>query len=95
MKSQGLKHKIKHEKIKQNQSGQMALEAVLIVVLLLSLTIFITREIRSRNLIGGMIAEPWRQISGMMSTGNWMDGQKAMDQNLHPHVNPLTRQGDK
>lgn len=89
-----VKLKTKNKEHKKNEKGQMAIEAVLITVLLLSLTIFASRQMRSRNFIGRMIAEPWRQISGMMSTGNWMDSQQALDNNLHPHVNTLTRVGD-
>ncbi len=85
---------IKKLKKKKEEKGQMAIEGVLIVVLLLSLSIFASRQMRDRNFIGKMIAEPWRQISGMMSTGNWTDSQKAFDENRHPHVNTLTRVGD-
>ncbi len=78
----------------KNQNGQIAIEGVLILVLLLSLSIFASRQIKDRNLMGRIISEPWRQISGMMSTGNWKDSQAAMDENLHPHVNTMTRIGD-
>ena len=76
------------------ERGQLALEAVLIVVLLLSLTIYGSREIRNRNLIGKIVSGPWQSISGMMSTGNWQSPQSALDENLHPHVNTMTREGD-
>ncbi len=78
----------------KNEKGQLALESVLIVTLLLSLSIFASREMKKRNFIGSLIAEPWKQISGMMSTGNWADSQTALDDNLHPHVNTMTRIGD-
>lgn len=77
-----------------NQQGQLAIEGVLIVVLLLSLSIFASRYIRDQNLMGKMVSEPWRQIAGMMATGNWRPTQSALDDNLHPHVNTMTREGD-
>lgn len=78
----------------QNQKGQLAIEAVLIVVLLLSLSIFASRYIRDQNLMGKIISEPWSQIAGMMATGNWQAAQSALDENRHPHVNTMTREGD-
>jgi hypothetical protein len=87
-------NKTKYPKHRDLERGQLAIEAVLIVVLLLSLTIFASREIRNRNLIGKMVSGPWQNISGMMSTGNWQAPQSALDANLHPHVNTMTREGD-
>lgn len=78
----------------KSEKGQIAIEAVLITVLLLSLTIFGSRYIRNQNLIGKIISEPWRQLSGMIATGNWQAPESAMDENLHPHVNTMTRVGD-
>lgn len=80
--------------IRKSEQGQLAIEAILIVVLLLSLSLFASREIRNRNLISKLIAEPWSQIAGMMETGNWSAPQPAMDSNRHPHVNTMTREGD-
>lgn len=84
---------IKNETL-SDQQGQLALEAILIIVLLLSLSIFASRYIRDQNLMGKMISEPWQQIAGMMATGNWRPAQSALDENLHPHVNTMTREGD-
>ncbi len=81
-------------KLMHRQQGQIAMEGVLIIVLLLSITMFASRYIRDQNLMGKIISEPWRQISGMMATGNWKAPQTALDENLHPHVNTMTREGD-
>jgi hypothetical protein len=84
---------IKHRN-RSSQKGQLAIEGVLILVLLLSLSIFASRYIRDQNLMGKIISEPWSQIAGMMATGNWQAAQSALDENLHPHVNTMTREGD-
>ena len=79
---------------KNLQKGQLAIEMVLIIVTLLALALFVSREIRNRNLIGKLISGPWKQISGVMATGNWKDPEEAMESNLHPHVNGVSRAGD-
>lgn len=81
--------------VKQSEQGQLAMEAMLIVMLLVSLAIVGSREIRNRNLMGKIVSGPWRDISGMMETGNWKSAQSAMDANEHPHVGTITRQGDR
>lgn len=84
----------KFEGKKVSQKGQLSIEAVLIVIVLISLSLFVSREIKNRNLVGKLVSGPWKKISGMMSTGNWKDPNEAMDSHLHPHVNGISREGD-
>lgn len=79
---------------RKSQSGQLAVEMVMIIVLLLSLSIYASRYVRDRNLMGKLVSGPWKQISGMIETGNWQAPVNAMDEGMHPHVNTLTRIGD-
>ena len=67
---------------------------MMLVILMVALALFSSREIRSRNIMGKIVSGPWRDISGMMETGNWKAPQSAMDNNEHPHVNTITRTGD-
>lgn len=89
-----LKNKIKKIDRSPEQEGQASIEAVLITVLLLSLTVYGSGYMRSQNFIGKMVSVPWKQISGMMSAGHWVDPQTALDQKLHPHINTISREGD-
>lgn len=85
-----LKKKIK----KEYERGQLAMEAVLLVVLFVSLAIFASREIKNRNFMGKMVSGPWKVLAGVMATGNWKATDEAFSNNLHPHVNTQSRTGD-
>lgn len=79
---------------KTSERGQLAVEAMMIVLLLIGLSLYASREIRRRNLMGKIVSGPWQQISGMMATGNWQRTEQAMENHQHPHVNTMTRVGD-
>lgn len=82
-----------NQKLK-SQSGQLAIEAVLIVVLLLSLSLFASKWLRDNEVLAKMISGPWKHIAGMMATGNWQPTDDAIAEGTHPHLNTMTRTGD-
>lgn len=79
---------------RRSQTGQLAIEAVLIVVLLLSLSLFVTKYMRDNQVVSKMVAGPWKRLSGMMATGNWAPEDQAFGQVMHPHTNTMSRTGD-
>lgn len=86
--------KIKSKNITDNQVGQLAIEAVLIVILLLSLSLFVTKFMRDQQVISKMVAGPWKRLAGVMATGNWTPEDQGFGARLHPHTNTMTRTGD-
>ncbi|MCO5112846.1 MAG: hypothetical protein M9899_01590 [Bdellovibrionaceae bacterium] len=80
--------------ITNNQVGQLAIEAVLIVILLLSLSLFVTKYMRDNQVLSKMVAGPWKRLAGVMATGNWVPEDQAYGSTLHPHTSTMTRTGD-
>lgn len=58
-------------------SGQATVEAVLIVVVLVSIIMFATREFRSRGLIAGLVEGPWSYLDSMAQYGVWGSPKKT------------------
>lgn len=73
----------------RNQRGQIVVESVLIIALLLSLTIFITQQIQSRGFLQNLVEKPWTYLQGMIENGIW--APTAVGKTLHP--NDLLRHG--
>jgi len=76
----------------KSQSGQMILEAILLMTLFLSIAILIKREVGDKNIVGAMVAGPWNQVSGMISNGVWQP--EAAGRPHHPQGNIVSREGD-
>jgi len=81
-----------HKKSFKSQSGQMILEAILLMTLFLGIATLIKREVGDKNIIGAMVAGPWNQVSGMMSNGVWKS--ETQGRSLHPQGNIVSREGD-
>lgn len=57
--------------LKKNNKGQMAIEAVLLMVLLLSAFLFLTKELKDRKILSGLVARPIKSIATMTAYGTW------------------------
>ena len=66
----------------KNQKGQMTVEAVLIIVLLVGLAAGVSSAFRSNEFVATLVSEPWRQLSGMIQNGNW--GSPDATRSDHP-----------
>ena len=67
----------------KNQKGQMTLEAVLIVTFLVTLTVFISNQIQSRQFLQSLVERPWTFLQGMIENGVWAPTQESKQ--LHPN----------
>lgn len=65
-----------------NRKGQGIVEAILILLVLLSVTTFISSRFRQDELLAKMVAGPWLRLAGMIQNGQW----KPVNQSnaLHP-----------
>lgn len=63
--------------------GQMTIEAVLILTMLLGLSTFVANEFRNNELLIKFVQGPWKQISGMAQNGTW--GQPGATMADHPN----------
>ena len=79
---------------RKNQSGQATIEAVLIATLLIGLSSFTMRQLRSRDILSRLVERPWTYVSGMIENGIWAPpqiGQINHPNHLDRHASP---QGD-
>ncbi len=67
----------------RSQKGQMTLEAVLIMVIGMTFVTVASSEIKKKNIMGTLVAEPWGYIQGMIQNGIW--AQASAGQNDHPN----------
>ena len=68
----------------RSQSGQLTIEAILIMTILTSLSIYTSRFIKSNGLVADLVEGPWKPIQGMIENGVWQSGDKAKEQ--HPSM---------
>jgi hypothetical protein len=67
----------------KNQKGQMTMEAVLLLVIMVSMFTVVHRQISSRNLLSTIVRGPWEYVGGMISNGVWKAGNTK---EMHPNV---------
>lgn len=61
----------------RNQAGQMTVEAILIMIILLSVSLAVSRYMRSEKLVAKIVEGPWLPIRGMIENGVWAKGNAA------------------
>ena len=64
-------------KVLRNQSGQLTIEAILIMTVLTAISISFSRFAKSGNLVANVVEGPWKPIQGMIENGVWESGDKA------------------
>jgi hypothetical protein len=55
----------------QNQSGQLVVEAVLLLALLVGISMLVTSRLKRSNFAQNLVTSPWEKMSGMVECGNW------------------------
>ena len=59
--------------LKKNSQGQMAIEAILMMVVLLGGFTVLTKTIREKKLLSTFVAKPISSIAAMTAYGTWKD----------------------
>jgi hypothetical protein len=67
----------------RNQKGQMTMEAVLLLVIIVAMFTLVHRQISDRNMLSSLVRGPWGYVSGMISNGVWKGGDTK---SMHPNV---------
>lgn len=65
-----------------NQSGQLAIETVLILSLFVSLMLFTASQLRQNEVFSRLVEGPWQQLAGLIKNGAW--GSIEDTNVLHP-----------
>ncbi len=73
----------------KRNSGQITVEAVLVLVILFSTAYAATKVLSDGAYLSRLVEKPWQHLAGMMQNGVWAPPEKGMD--LHP--NHLSRHG--
>ncbi len=71
------------------QAGQITVEAVLVLTILVSTVFTGTRFLRDKQILTKMVERPWTYLAGMIENGMWMPA--ASSRGKHP--NQLNRHG--
>lgn len=67
----------------RNQRGQMVIEGLLLMIVIVSIFLVLMRNLQESNLIPGLVTGPWDKIAGMTESGNWNPQSEA--QRKHPN----------
>ena len=73
--------------VRQNQSGQITVEAILIGCVFAAIIGFVSNELQSSSWPGKMIKQPWGKISGMIESGVWSKRGVKGARVQHPNLN--------
>ena len=57
--------------LKKNNKGQIAIESVLLMTVLLSVFFLVTKTIREKQLVSKMVATPMKNVKAMTGYGTW------------------------
>lgn len=78
--------------MRERQKGQLMLEAVLIMFILVGAALLIQKKFSEKNMVGAMVAKPWSKVAGMMTNGSWQKEEAGKEK--HPLGNGISRVGD-
>lgn len=59
--------------VKLNQSGQFTIEAILLMAAMVSMALFLGRQIRESHLASSIVEGPWQPVRGMIENGVWQN----------------------
>lgn len=65
------------------QSGQLIIEAVLLLTLLVGMWAFFAKQAKEKKWFNQMVQGPWTATSGMIETGMWKRPEQGRP--LHPN----------
>ncbi|MGZ3723899.1 MAG: hypothetical protein ACXVA9_13240 [Bdellovibrionales bacterium] len=60
-----------------NQGGQLIVEAVLIIVLLMAVTFSVAHFFKGQDLIKKLISGPWVSLAGLIQNGVWLPVEQS------------------
>jgi len=71
----------------RSKSGQMTIEAILILMLMVSIFTLTQRKIKESGYFRQIVSGPWAHIAGMIENGVW----KPVDEGKKTHPNVFGR----
>ena len=83
------------KRVTQNERGQLTIEAILLMSILVSISIYVSRYARAEQLVAKVVEGPWLPIRGMIENGVWETGAKAKGHHPSMRIRHSSNQGDK
>lgn len=71
----------------KEQSGQMIVESILLMTIMVGFAYFITSYFRSNDIIARLVSSPWTNLAGVIQNGTWA----PPEQNMTTHPNDMDR----
>lgn len=71
----------------QQQGGQMIIEAVLIMTMLMGFAYIVTSSFRSNETVAKLVSGPWTSLAGVIQNGTWAPAE----QNMKSHPSDMDR----
>jgi len=71
----------------KNERGQFVIEAVLLMVVSVSILLFGLRYLKENKTMGTLVSGPWEKVAGMVESGSWTPADEAASK----HPNQLDR----
>ena len=76
----------------KNQKGQMTIEAVLILALMVSIIFAVTNGIKNKKYLTQLVEKPWTYVAGMIENAYWApvrDGKGKHPNHIGRHASPV------
>ena len=77
-----------------NQKGQLIVEAVLIIVMLMGFTFMVANYFKNSEVLRQLITGPWANLSGMLQNGVWAEPAKGAISHPNAHMRHISIEGE-
>ena len=74
---------------KRNNKGQVTIEAVLIMIVIVIATTMVSNFFKSNEVFKALVYSPWQSMSGMLQNGTW--GAPDQTNSAHPNQGAQNR----
>jgi len=78
----------------RSQRGQMMIEGVLIMVVLMGMTLLVARYFKDQELLKKLISGPWVSLAGLLQNGVWLPKDRGTLSHPNGHTRHITIQGE-
>lgn len=73
-------------KTRSSQSGQVVVEYILMMVVVLTLSFMVQKFLKDKGFVKSLVFEPWGRLNGMVQCGVWNPcGVEVAKGGLHPN----------
>lgn len=77
----------KTRSIRGNQGGQVIVEYILMMVVVLTLSFMVQNFLKEKGFLKNLVFEPWARLNGMVQCGVWNPcGVEVAKGGLHPNA---------